>query len=80
MTAKNINNITKESMVSCKNIKESIIKNYKALRTIFNRGHQTWSWRAGVLQSLAPTCLNTPAWKFQVYQARPWLSGSGVFN
>ncbi len=25
------------------------------------RGHQTRSWRAGVLQSLAPTCLNTPA-------------------
>ncbi len=32
-----------------------------------------------VLQSLAPTCLNTPALKFQVYQARPWLAGSGVW-
>uniref|UniRef100_A0A671T971 Myosin-11-like n=1 Tax=Sinocyclocheilus anshuiensis TaxID=1608454 RepID=A0A671T971_9TELE len=26
------------------------------------RGHQTWSWRASVLQSLDPTFLNTPAW------------------
>ncbi len=43
------------------------------------RGHQTQSWRAGVLQSLAPTCLNTPACKFQVYLARPWLASSGVW-
>ncbi len=28
------------------------------------RGVQTWSWRAGVLQSLAPTSSKTPAWKF----------------
>ncbi len=26
---------------------------------------------AGVLQSLAPTCLNTPACKFQVYLVNP---------
>ncbi len=47
---------------------------------VYTRGHQTWSWRAGVLQSLAPTCLNTPAWKFEVYLLRPWLSASGVFD
>ncbi len=34
---------------------------------MYNRGHQAQSWKAGVLQSLAPTCLNTPYWKFQVY-------------
>ncbi len=28
----------------------------------------------------APTCLNTPVLKFQVYQARPWLAASGVFD
>ncbi len=47
---------------------------------VYIRGHQTWSWRAGVLQSLAPTCLNTPAWKFQVYLVGPWLAASGVFD
>ncbi len=47
---------------------------------IYTRGHQTRSWRACVLQSLAPTCLNTPAWKFEVYQVRPWLAASGVFD
>ncbi len=44
------------------------------------RGHQTWSWRTGVLHSLAPTWLNTPAWNFQAYLVRPWLAGSGVFD
>ncbi len=38
---------------------------------LLTRGHHTRSWRAVVLQSLAPTCLNTPALKIQVYQARP---------
>ncbi len=47
------------------------------------------AWRSGVikldpggpvLQSLAPTCLNTPACKFQVYLVSPWLAASGVFN
>ncbi len=31
------------------------------------------------LQSLAPTCLNTPAWKFLVCLVRAWLASSGVF-
>ncbi len=30
--------------------------------------------------SFKPTCLNTPALKFQIYQARPWLAGSGLFD
>ncbi len=38
---------------------------------VYSSGHHTRSWRAGVLQSLAPTYLNTPALMFQVYQARP---------
>ncbi len=46
---------------------------------ILNRAVQTLFWRAGVLQSLAPTCLNTPAWKFQVH-LWAWLAASGVFN
>ncbi len=37
-----------------------------------------WSWRAGVLPSLALTCFNTPAWKLEVYLVRPWLAASGV--
>ncbi len=44
------------------------------------QGHQTWSWRARVLQSLAPTYLNTPPGKFQVYLVRAWLAASGVFD
>ncbi len=47
---------------------------------IYTRDAQTQSWRAGVLQSLAPTCLNTPAWKFLVCLIRAWLAASGVFN
>ncbi len=47
---------------------------------VYSRGHQTWSWSAGVLQSLAPTSLNTPACKFQVYLERPRLVALGVFN
>ncbi len=31
-----------------------------------------------VLQILAPTCLNTPAWKFQVVRA--WLAAADVFD
>ncbi len=46
----------------------------------YSRGVQTWSWRATVLQSLAPTCLNTPAWKFIVCLIRSRLAGSSVFN
>ncbi len=46
----------------------------------YSRGVQTWSWRATVLQSLAPTCLNTPAWKFLVCLVRSRLAGSSVFN
>ncbi len=33
------------------------------LELVLKQGVQTQSWRAGVLQSLAPTCLKTPAWK-----------------
>ncbi len=33
-----------------------------------------------VFESLASTCLYTPAWKFQVYLVRPWLAASGVFE
>ncbi len=47
---------------------------------LLSRAVQTRSWRAGVLQSLAPTCLNTPAWKFLVCLVRAWLAASGVFN
>ncbi len=50
------------------------------LHWIYTRDAQTQSWRAGVLQSLAPTCLNTPAWKFLVCLIRAWLAASGVFN
>ncbi len=48
--------------------------------SIYSRGAQTWSWRACVLQSLAPTCLNTPAGKILVCLVRAWLAGSGLFN
>ncbi|XP_073798223.1 centrosomal protein of 290 kDa isoform X13 [Danio rerio] len=37
------------------------------LKSRNGRGHQTWSWRAGILQILASAYLNTPAWMFQVY-------------
>ncbi len=43
----------------------------KTVNLAYSRGHQVRSWRAGVLQSLSPTCLNTPAWKFEVYLVRP---------
>ncbi len=35
-----------------------------------------------VLEGRCPAefSLNTPAWKFEVYQARPWLAASGVFD
>ncbi len=46
----------------------------------FQQGGPTQSWRAGVLQSLAPTCLNTPAGMFLVCLVRAWLAGSGVSN
>ncbi len=46
----------------------------------FARAVQTQSWRAGVLQSLAPTCLNTPAGKLLVCLVKAWLAASGVFN
>ncbi|XP_073798224.1 centrosomal protein of 290 kDa isoform X14 [Danio rerio] len=35
------------------------------LKSRNGRGHQTWSWRAGILQILASAYLNTPAWMFQ---------------
>ncbi len=40
-----------------------------------SRAVQTRPWRAGVLQSLAPTCLKTPAWKFlHALQDRVWTA------
>jgi len=41
---------------------------------------QNQSWRANAPQSLAPTCFNTPAWKFLVCPERPWLVGSALFS
>ncbi len=38
------------------------------------------TWRATVLQSLAPTCLYSHVWKILVCLISPWLAGSGVFN
>jgi len=32
------------------------------------------SWRLTVLQSFAPTCRNTPVWKFVVCLGRPFIS------
>ncbi len=50
-------------------------------RTImYSRGAQTWSWRAGVLKTLAPTFLNISAGKFLVCLVRARLAGSGEFH
>ncbi len=63
-------------------------KNKKYNSNVNKNWEKLWSYHipgvtrlyTSVLQSLAQTCLNTPAWTFQVYLARPWLAASGVFD
>ncbi len=67
---------TKQPLTQCTTF---TVTQYMNLINPLSQG-SSCSWRASVLQSLAPTCLNTPAWKFEVYVVRPWLAASGVFN
>jgi len=55
-------------------------KGLKDESSVIAKDSRYQKWWVTVLQSLAPTCLNTPAWKFLVCWIRPSLAGPGVFN